>query len=59
VARAFCPKEVKLGDNFSAIMTWEGASMTVLETVILTLILVWAPALMLGAYLIWGPRRVN
>jgi hypothetical protein len=35
-----------------------GASMSVLETVIVALILVWAPALMLGAYLIWGgPRR--
>jgi hypothetical protein len=52
----FCPKEVKLGDNSRPIMTW-GASMSVLETVIFALILVWAPGLMLGAYLTWGPRR--
>jgi hypothetical protein len=57
-ARTFCRKEVKLRDNSHPIMTW-GASMTVLETVILALILVWAPGLMLGAYLTWGPRRVD
>ena len=56
VAHTFCPKEVKLGDNFRPIMTW-GASMSVLETVIFALILVWAPGLVISAYLTWGPRR--
>jgi DNA-binding protein H-NS len=30
VVHIFCPKEVKLGDNFGAIMTW-GASMSVIK----------------------------
>jgi hypothetical protein len=55
----FCPKARKSSrDILYAIMTW-GASMSVLETAIFALILVWAPALMLGAYLIWGPRRID
>jgi hypothetical protein len=55
----FAPKKSNSADNHRPIMKW-GASMSVLETVIFALILVWAPGLMLGAYLTWGrPRHVD
>ena len=53
----FAPKKSNYGGNFRPVMTW-GASMSVLETVIFALILVWAPGLMLSAYLTFGPRRL-
>jgi hypothetical protein len=34
-----------------------GTSMSVLETVILVVVLIWAPGLMLSAYLVLGRRR--
>jgi len=56
VARHICPKEVKVGRQFSSNHD-VGASMSVLEAIIFALILVWAPGLMLSAYLTFGPRR--
>jgi hypothetical protein len=36
-----------------------GTGMSVLEIVIFSLILVWAPGLIIGAYLTWGSPRVD
>jgi hypothetical protein len=53
-ALIFAPKRAKTRARHSyAIMKW-GAIMSVLEILILAMILVWAPGLMISAYLTWG-----
>jgi hypothetical protein len=55
-ALIFAPKRAKTRQTF--LCDHEvGAIMSVLEILILAMILVWAPGLMLSAYLTFGPRR--